>query len=251
MIFTKVDLKRLFVVCSFALNSSTVIAQAITSSDAGICNASAQIASEKTGVPVGVLHAISLTETGRKKSGKFEPWPWTVNMEGKGVWFDNQDDARAYVYKNYKRGARSFDVGCFQLNFKWHGDGFSSIEEMFEPNANAIYAAKFLAKLYQEFGDWSSAAGAYHSRTPKYATKYRKRFNRILASLPADVSGSKPMLLAAKSNSPLQPNAPQNPRQNRFSLLQPGTGISRGLGSLLPISDNFKTIRFIGQSEER
>ena len=110
-----------------------------------ICDAAARTASAQTGVPLTVLQAISLTETGRKSNGRIRPWPWTVNMEGKGVWFDGPDEAKAYAFRNYKRGARSFDLGCFQLNFKWHGHAFASIEEMFDPEANALYAANFLS----------------------------------------------------------------------------------------------------------
>ena len=47
-------------------------------------------------------------------------------MEGKGKWFQTRDEALSYVFKHFKRGARSFDVGCFQINFKWHGQAFPS-----------------------------------------------------------------------------------------------------------------------------
>jgi soluble lytic murein transglycosylase-like protein len=67
---------------------------------------------------------------------------------------------------NHARGARSYDVGCFQINYRWHGQHFASLDQMFDPDANAAYAARFLSELYAEFGDWSRAAGAYHSRTP-------------------------------------------------------------------------------------
>lgn len=155
--------------------------------DAGvarICESAALIAARDTGVPLDVLRAISLTETGRKSHTGFAPWPWTVNMEGVGKWFDDAAAARAYVDRHFARGARSFDVGCFQINYKWHGQAFSSIEEMFDPIMNARYAARFLAELHGEFGDWSKAAGAYHSRTPKYAKRYIARFDRIRANLP-------------------------------------------------------------------
>ncbi|MGO4917878.1 transglycosylase SLT domain-containing protein [Pseudogemmobacter sp. W21_MBD1_M6] len=145
------------------------------------CEAASITASQEIGVPLSVLTAISLNETGRKHAGEFRPWPWTVNMEGKGMWFDTEDEARAYVYQNYKKGARSFDVGCFQINFRWHGKAFASIDEMFDPRSNAIYAASFLKQLYAEKGNWSDAAGAYHSRTKVYADRYINRFDKIRA----------------------------------------------------------------------
>lgn len=198
-----------------------------------ICDQAAAYAARETGVPLTVLQAISLNETGRKRGNIMRPWPWTVNMEGKGVWFDTEDEARAYVYRNYKRGARSFDVGCFQINYKWHGHAFASIEEMFQPQPNALYAAKFLLRLYNEKGDWGSAAGAYHSRTPKYAEKYEARFNRFRNGLMEKGAPQEEIqLVTAESRQPM----PQIDRLNRYPLLQAG-GSPPTLGSLVPLGN--------------
>ena len=153
-----------------------------------ICRTSAEQAAERVGIPVEVLHAISLTETGRTMGGTTRPWPWTVNMEGKGVWFDDPQEALDYARKHHARGARSFDVGCFQINYRWHGNAFQSIEHMFDPTSNAHYAARFLKSLHDEFGNWTKAAGAYHSRTPKFARKYEARFERFLARATSEPS---------------------------------------------------------------
>ena len=206
-----------------------------------ICDQAAAYASRETGVPLSVLQAISLNETGRKRGGAMRPWPWTVNMEGKGVWFDTEDEARAFVYRNYKRGARSFDVGCFQINYKWHGQAFASIEEMFQPQPNALYAAKFLLKLYNEKGDWGSAAGAYHSRTPKYAEKYEARFNRFRSGLMGnDAPQAQVQLVYAESQQPV----PSVARINNYPLLQ-GGGTVPVLGSLVPLGNVQPGVRLI------
>ncbi|MEO1551434.1 MAG: lytic transglycosylase domain-containing protein, partial [Pseudomonadota bacterium] len=154
-----------------------------TQDTAAQCARAGAFAARRTGVPIDVLRAISLTETGRNLNGDLQPWPWTVNMEGKGVWFDTRAEALAYAKQHHARGATSFDVGCFQINHRWHGQHFSSIEEMFDPVMGALYAARLLRGLHLEFGSWSKAAGAYHSRTPKFATRYRARFDQVLASL--------------------------------------------------------------------
>lgn len=148
-----------------------------------ICDRAAQVAAAEVGVPLDVLRAISRAETGRTRNGEFQPWPWTVNMEGAGRWFPTADAALSHVFTHVKDGARSFDVGCFQINHKWHGSQFASIEEMFQPRANALYAARFLKALHAELGDWSAAVGAYHSRTPELASRYVARFERIRVSL--------------------------------------------------------------------
>ena len=209
-----------------------------------ICDQVAAVAAQRTGVPLSVLKAISLTETGRKRDGSVRPWPWTVNMEGKGLWFDTEDEARAYVYKEFKRGARSFDVGCFQINYKWHGKAFRSIDEMFDPIANAIYAARFLSSLHAETGSWGRAAGAYHSRTPEFANRYQARFERFRASV-ADEDGREipviPDIVLAASDGDYAGSGPDPelvtkvPRMNRYPLLQ--TGGTAGLGSLVPLGN--------------
>lgn len=148
-------------------------------SEAELCDQSAKAAAAGQSVPLDVMRAITRAETGRPANGRLQPWPWTVNMEGVGHWFPDRDAAQAYVNSQFRRGARSFDVGCFQINYKWHGQAFRSVEEMFDPARNAAYAAQFLAGLHAEFGDWSRAAGAYHSRTPELARRYSARFEQI------------------------------------------------------------------------
>lgn len=206
------------------------------------CDQAATQAAHETGVPRDVLMAITRTETGRARSGVLQPWPWTVNMEGTGKWFDDEDSARSYVFSHFKAGARSFDVGCFQINYRWHGQAFRSIDEMFEPVANAVYAAKFLKQLHSEIGNWTDAAGAYHSRTPKYANRYKERYERILATV-SDI----PLPITPKVVPVLQSRRPgmASPAtsgvDNSYPLLQAGSSTPRG-GSLVPLShDNSRT----------
>lgn len=157
-------------------------------------------------------------------------------MEGEGHWFETEDDARAYVYEHFKRGARSFDVGCFQLNYKWHHQGFSSIDEMFDPIAGGRYAARFLSDLYSEKGNWREAAGAYHSRTPEYAERYMEKFSAYRASAdeaPAFTSNA-PISTTTNVSDPIS-LARRKPRVNSFPLLQSGQGQGAN-GSLVPLT---------------
>jgi len=222
---------------------------------ADLCEQAAWQASQATGVPLNVMRAISLTETGRKKGGAFRPWPWTVNMEGKGAWFDGRAEAYDFVKKHYDRGARSFDVGCFQINYKWHGQHFTSIDQMFDPLANAYYAARFLTELHAELGGWKAAAGAYHSRTPEHAERYTKIFERHHSRLaaqegappptPAPTEPSPPRRVAqGDTDIPEIPDIvammngtrePEKPRVNTYPLLQ--AGVVSMPGSLVPLGN--------------
>jgi hypothetical protein len=147
------------------------------------CEAAIVAGARRGGVPVEVLHAIALTETGRNSNGRMRPWPWAINREGEGFWFENRTEALAFAEASIAAGRPSFDVGCVQINYRWHGHAFPSIGDMLDPEWTATYAAQFLRTLYEERGSWSAAAGAYHSLTPELAGRYRERFDRILAGL--------------------------------------------------------------------
>lgn len=198
---------------------------------AAMCEMAGQAAAREFGVPPAVLLALMLTESGRKTGHALRPWPWTVNMEGDGQWFDTEADARAFVETRYRRGARSFDIGCFQINYKWHHQGFSSIDEMFRPLANARYAARFLSALFAELGSWDRAAGAYHSRTPELAGRYRARFLQHLARMEGDVGDTAPQSPKAQL---AEGAAPRSRRDTGggYPLLHSGAG--GVMGSLVP-----------------
>ncbi len=149
------------------------------------CEAAIAQGARDTGVPQEVLHAISLTETGRAQGGRLRPWPWAINREGQGYWFKTREEAMHFARTSLAEGRKSFDVGCFQINYRWHGHNFASLEAMFDPVTGARYAGQFLTDLYAESGDWSRAAGSYHSRTPHFANIYRARFDRIRSGLGA------------------------------------------------------------------
>lgn len=187
-----------------------------------LCQDAARIAAERTGVPYAVLIAITQTETGRARGGTVEPWPWAINDLGDGHWFATRQEAETYAESALAAGRTSFDLGCFQLNYRWHHDGFPSTDAMLEPEANAIYAARFLADLYAESGDWSAAAGAYHSRTEVHATRYRARFDALYAAATGQPVPSGPLTIAREDH------------VNAFPLLQPGDG-RRAPGSLVPL----------------
>ena len=193
-----------------------------------LCIAAARNAAEQTGVPVDVLMAVTLTETGRTTENGLTPWPWAVNQAGEGHWFATPDDAVQFVEDQLDLGLRNFDVGCFQLNHRWHSKGFRSTLDMFNPTSNALYAARFLADLYGEQGDWSAAAATYHSRTPDKAVLYRAKFDAILAGLTDQPLPNRAEPAAA-------------PRLNRFPLLQ--AGLRGNSGSIVPlISTNDRLI---------
>ncbi|SHK30399.1 Transglycosylase SLT domain-containing protein [Roseomonas rosea] len=144
-------------------------------SPTAMCRAAIAAAEREYGLPAGLLAAIGRVESGRRDplSGEAGPWPWTMNAEGAGKFFPGKAEAVAEVRQLRAGGMRLIDVGCMQINLHHHPNAFPSLEEAFDPLANARYAARFLTELKAASGDWMTAAGHYHSHTPGRAEAYR------------------------------------------------------------------------------
>lgn len=151
--------------------------------DAGVCIAAIRQAEAAYGIPSDLLLAIGLQEAGMSYKGSMTIWPWSLNVEGQGFRFDTRAEAEAFLSSELAQGTRSIDVGCLQVNLRWHPDAFPSPAAGFDPAANADYAARFLRGLYLETGDWLQAAGRYHSATPDlkdiYLAGIRKHLSRL------------------------------------------------------------------------
>ena len=146
-----------------------------------ICLAEATRAEAKHGIPAGLMQSITRVESGRKMvTGEYMPWAWTLNDQGEGLFFDNRDSALAYLVKAVASPDHSVDVGCMQVNTKWHADGFADIADMLDPVHNASYAAGFLLDLHAAHQSWDEAVKHYHSSEPRKNVVYHRR---VLAEL--------------------------------------------------------------------
>jgi len=126
----------------------------------------------QTDIPKGLLFGIGKAEAIRKINNKYIIWPWTINHAGKSLFFENKEQMKNYVFKNLKRNDFNIDVGCMQINIKWHKNNFKKISDMFEVNPNISYAASFLQQLKNKHGSWDKAIKHYHSSDPKKNKPY-------------------------------------------------------------------------------
>ncbi len=163
---------------------------------AKLCTQYFPVEEQRNSIPTHLLAAIATTESGRWHSGlgMNVPWPWTVNVDGKGYYYDSKAEAMAQVQRFQSQGHESIDVGCMQVNLKHHPRAFANLDEAFDPRTNVAYAAKFLHDNYADLGDWIKATAAYHSRTPVYGQQYlgeiERSWNRIVAKVAAARAGT-------------------------------------------------------------
>lgn len=133
------------------------------------------------GIPDNILLGIGLQEAGVTREGGLTIWPWAVNAAGDGRIFESRAAALDWVKARQAAGVDSIDVGCMQINLRWHPGAFDGAAQGFDPAANVDYAARFLRQLYEKTGDWKTAAGSYHSFTPEKREIYLAALTRNVA----------------------------------------------------------------------
>ena len=154
-------------------------------SDLNLCETIAVEAENAFNLPSGILTSIARVESGRKTdTGVYRAWPWTINDNGKGLFFDTRKSAVDYIIKQKEFGNTHIDIGCMQISVKWHSHAFSSPESMLDPYTNIAYAAVFLEELYQTHGDWELAIKYYHSADTKKNIPYLQKVNAVWKGQP-------------------------------------------------------------------
>jgi Transglycosylase SLT domain len=164
------------------------------------CNAAILAAEAKYQLPPGLLDSIAKVESGRPIASlnQLQPWPWTIDADGQGLFLDSRAAAVAWTQLGLKRGVQFMDVGCMQVDLQLHPGAFASLAEAFDPAANADYAARYLRSLHDEaHGDWNVAVGWYHSHTVDLAADYRERVAAVGAGILTGIGGPEPLFAAA------------------------------------------------------
>lgn len=143
-----------------------------------------RIIANQYGVPPEVFFSIALQESGKSGENKFLPWPWTLNIDRKGYYFDTREKAEMALITAMDDAREQgkvgrVAVGIGQIYMPAHVNQFDSPIQALDPTTNLHYAARLLALHYlntlnEGSPDWWIAVGRYHSPgNQKFATEYR------------------------------------------------------------------------------
>ena len=91
-----------------ALSICNAGAAAAATDNARSCEREMARASQQHGIPLGILYAVGLTETGRR--GALHPF--ALGAEGQTVFARDMDDAMASFEAMRAKGIKLIDVGC-------------------------------------------------------------------------------------------------------------------------------------------
>jgi soluble lytic murein transglycosylase-like protein len=160
-----------------AISSATIAA---ATAAANPCEPEILRAADRYGVPVGILYAVGLTETGKKGSLQ----PNALNIEGKAVFPRSEAEAVAAFEAARSEGKTLIDLGCMQINHRYHAAEFRSVRDMLDPRRNVDYAARFLVSLHSRHESWSMAVARYHAG-PNNDPAQKRYVCRVIANMVA------------------------------------------------------------------
>ncbi|MCY0854266.1 transglycosylase SLT domain-containing protein [Cupriavidus sp. D39] len=119
-----------------------------------------------------ILAGIAMNESAYRG----RPWPWTLNVAGRGMFFATREDAHATVNRLLAARRCDFDVGIMQINWCYHGQRFASPWEALAPATNIRVAETILMENLQRSGSAMKAIAWYHSADSSRGGAYFARF---------------------------------------------------------------------------
>jgi hypothetical protein len=140
------------------------------------------------GIPPAIFYAIAMTESGTyvKALDDRLPWPWTLNIAGKGSYYPTRWQALQAARKALESGTQSIDVGLMQVNWRYHAKSLGSLESGLDPVHNLTVGARILAACHAQRGDWLTAVECYHAPNNRTrARAYRRRVEQAWRRLAA------------------------------------------------------------------
>jgi hypothetical protein len=125
----------------------------------GPCEREMARAAQAENIPLAVLYSVGLTETG----GRGQLQPHAMNIDGVAVTSASLPEAMAKFNAAKAGGAKFIDIGCMQINHRFHGKNFTSLAAMFDERLNVAYAARFLKDLRARESSWTLAVARYNA----------------------------------------------------------------------------------------
>lgn len=155
-------------ILAFAAVPASAQSSRASSVHAGECLRHVESAERAYRIPRGMLRAIGYVEASHANT----VWPWTLNISGQPHFLDDRAAAAAKMKGRDGQVHRDMDVGCMQINVRYHAAKFPRPEAMLDPRTNVMYAAWYLRSLYDTYGTWTEAVARYHSSKQEYQIRY-------------------------------------------------------------------------------
>lgn len=207
-----------------------------------------QLAAQQAGVPVAVLYAIALQESGMTLHGRRVPWPWSLNVAGQTQRFPNRAAACTALKQALQQvKPTQVDVGLAQINLGYQQHRYQNPCELLNPYRNLRIAAQILLEQHQPGQDWLTTAGRYHRPAGgEPAARYRAGVSQHLmrlqpvANQTTTMQAVQPAIPATAHPQAIQPpaTAPSNPMPPGSTATNADATTVRTIPRLIVVEDH-------------
>ena len=138
-------------------------------------------------IPAEIFYAIALAESGRNLGANQarRPWPWTLNIHGKGMFFSDRHSAWRTIVAALAKQQSSVDIGLMQVNWRYHHERLGDPWQALDPYHNLRVGADILRECFTSERDWWASVGCYHApanpaRAERYLRRVLSRWQRVV-----------------------------------------------------------------------
>lgn len=118
-----------------------------------------------SGMSSELLYGIALVESGNSFNGKrpYGPWPWTLNVNRKPMFFSSRVAARRHLRDEVENANDRIAVGIWQIYLRWNGHLVEDPLDLLDPVTNLYAAAVVLQGCGQRFRGAREVLSCYHA----------------------------------------------------------------------------------------
>jgi hypothetical protein len=135
---------------------------------ADACTEQAVAVERERSVPLGLLHAIALAESGYNG----QPHPYALRIGRKSLYPANPEQALRLLIGSKGHAPRYANVGCMQLALPGRHRTVAAAERMLDPAINMRAAASYLIGWQATTGSWTAAVSHFQGGGPRARQAY-------------------------------------------------------------------------------
>lgn len=141
------------------------------------------------GLDPHLLYSVAIVESRQEspvRHGSLHPWPYSLNIEGRGVYFENLAEAVSELKAISQASPEAnVDVGPLQISLTWHGHRVENPASLFNLTTATHIGAEILSEaIASADGDLELGVGRYHHwRNESRARMYGARVLAVYESI--------------------------------------------------------------------
>lgn len=120
-----------------------------------------------------LLYSISLIASSKTVNGGVMPWPYTLTINGKRIYYKSEDEAKKVLRETLSGGERNIAVGLMQVNLAYYRYGRP--EMLLDPFFNIAEGARLLRDAIASTEKYHEGIGRYFTWSDNESERWGRK----------------------------------------------------------------------------